>query len=135
MIKIGIEVSHEKLQYDLLKNPARYFFIMIVDGLVYLCIRTCDIRGEDITSHAVDGLMADNDGNLVSVFRDELEDTIIEIRNRSLSSCEENEYPISAHLAWLISATPGLIDWILSSIVKDGRNIVLNALSDLEICA
>ena len=135
MIKIGIEVSHEKLQYDLLKNPARYFFIMIVDDLAYLCIRTCDIQGEDIASHAVDGLMADNDGNLVSIFRDELEDTIIEIRNRSLSSCEENEYPISAHLAWLISATPGLIDWILSSIVKDGRNIVLNALSDLEICA
>jgi len=135
LIKIGLEVSHEKLQHDLLMHPARYFFIMIVDGLAYLCIRTCDIQGEDIASHAVDGLMADNDGNLVSIFRDELEDSIIEIRNSRISSLEADEYPISAHLAWLISATPGLIDWILSCIVKDGRNIVLNALSDLEICA
>jgi hypothetical protein len=135
LIKIGIEVSHEKLQHDLLMHPARYFFIMIVDGLAYLCIRTCDIHGEDIASHAVDGLMADNDGNLVSIFRDELEDTIIEICNRRFSSCEEEEYPISAHLAWLISATPGLIDWILTSIVKDGRNMVVNSLSDLEIYA
>lgn len=134
MIKIGIEVSHEKLHYDLLVNPARYFFILVVDGLTYLCIRSCNFQGENITSHVVDGLMADKDGNLVSIFKDELEDAIIELRDRKSSSCEGDEYPISAHLAWLISATPGLIDWILSSIVKDGRNMVINSLSNVEIC-
>jgi hypothetical protein len=69
------------------------------------------------------------------VLEDELEDAIIEMQDRKSSSCEGDEYPISAHLAWLISATPGLIDWILSLIVKDGRNMIINSLSDLEICA
>lgn len=135
MIKIGIEASHEKLQHDLLMHPARYFFILVVDGLAYLCIRTCDIQGENITSHVVDGLMVDKDGNLVSIFRDELEDAIIEMQNGNISSCEGDEYPISARVARLISAVPGLIDWILSSIVRDGRNMVINSISDLEICA
>lgn len=135
MIKIGIEASHQKLQHDLLMHPARYFFILVVDGLAYLCIRTCDIQGENITSHVVDGLMADEDGNLISIFRDELEDAIIEMQNGNILSCEGDEYPISARLARLISAVPGLIDWILSSIVRDGRNMVINSISDLEICA
>lgn len=135
MIKIGIEASHEKLQHDLLMHPARYFFILVVDGLASLCIRTCDIQGENITTHVVDGLMADEDGNLVSIFRDELEDAIIEMQNENVSSCERDEFPISACLARLISSVPGLIDWILSSIVRDGRNMVINSISDLEICA
>jgi hypothetical protein len=134
LIKIGIEVSHDKLQYDLLMHPARYFFILVVDGLAYLCIRTCDTKGENIISHVVDGLMVDKDGNLVSIFADELEDAIFEMRNGKSSSWEGEEYPISAHLAWLISAVPGLIDWILSSIVKDGRNMVINSISDMDIC-
>lgn len=134
MIKIGIEIGHQKLKHDLLMHPERYFFILVMDGAAFLCIRTCDARGEDIISHVVDGLRGDPEGNLVSVFGDGLEDAIIGIReSNNISREDEAEYPLSAHLKYLISAMPGLIDWILSSVVKDGRNLVINSLLESEI--
>jgi hypothetical protein len=125
LIKIGIEVSHERLQYDLITHPARYFFILAVDGKVFLCIRTCDPMGEDITSHVVDGLILDRDGNLVSIFEDGLNDAILELEGYKTHSCEGDEYPITPCLARIISKVPELTEWIISSLLIDGRNLVI----------
>jgi len=125
LIKIGIEVSHEKLQHDLIMHPARYFFILVVDGTVYLCIRTCDPNGEDIKSHIVDGLILDKDGNLVSIFEDSLNDAILELEGYKTHSCEGDEYPITPCLARIISKVPELTEWIISSLLINGRNLII----------
>lgn len=125
LIKIGFEVSHERLQYDLITHPGRYFFILAVDGKVFLCIRTCDRMGEDITSHVVDGLILDRDGNLVSIFEDGLNDAILELEGYKTHSCEGDEYPITPCLARIISKVPELTEWIISSLLIDGRNLVI----------
>lgn len=125
LIKIGIEVSHEKLQYDLVMHPDRYFFILAVDGEAFLCVRTCDPMGEDITSHIVDGLILDRDGNLVSIFEDGLNDAILELEGYKTHSCEGDEYPITPCLARIISMVPELTEWIISSLLIDGRNLVI----------
>jgi len=128
LIKIGIEVSHEKLQHDLLMHPARYFFILQVKERAFLCIRTCNQEGEDITSHIIDGLMPDGEGNLVSVFETGLKDAIIEHFGQKKITDSGTEYPISSHLAWIISMMPDLVRWIFSTILSSGRNLVLNPL-------
>jgi hypothetical protein len=72
LIRIGIESTSEKLRQDLLLHPARYFFIRVMEGQPTLCVRTCNSQGEDWRSHALDGLVHDGQGNLVSVFAEDL---------------------------------------------------------------
>ena len=78
MIKIGIESTSEKLRQDLLLHPSRYFFIQVLDGQPALCIRTCNSEGEDWRSHVLDGLVHDGQGNLVSVFAEDLRTAVLE---------------------------------------------------------
>jgi hypothetical protein len=125
MIKIGIEVSSKNLRYDLLEHPGRYFFILVTDSRPTLCIRTCDFQGENIEAHVIDGLVLKRDGNLYSIFEDGINDTILELQDWKRQSCYGDEYPISPQLVQTITMLPDLMDWIISSILTKGRNLVI----------
>lgn len=129
LIKVGLEANWTDLRNKLLTDPCRYFFILIIDGQAALCVRTCDNRGENLQSHAVDGLVPDSDGNLVSVFQEDLRAAIVE-QERSMTSSDCNKfYLISSAIADKIRLLPGLIDWIISSILAKDRNIIIYPVS------
>jgi hypothetical protein len=131
-IKIGIELSHGKLRCDLLTHPERYFFILVADGQGVLCIRTCNPKGENIEAHIIDGLIPNEEGYLVSVFEEGIRDAIWE-RDLRMSSCEGDEYPISSRLSWMICQMPDLADWIISSVLTNGKNLVIFSHWEAEI--
>lgn len=124
MIKIGIESTSEKLRQDLLLHPSRYFFIQVLNGQPALCVRTCNSQGEDWRSHVLDGLVHDGQGNLVSVFAEDLRTAMLEPgegRERGL----EGGFGLSSALEHSISQMPDFVDWMISSILKDGRHLLL----------
>jgi hypothetical protein len=125
MIRIGIEVSRRNLRCDLLEHPGRYFFILRADSRASLCIRTCDSKGVNIQAHIIDGFSLTENGNLCSVFEDCINDAILELYDWKIHSCEGDEYPLSSHLVSIISMMPDLVDWIVSSILCDGKNLVI----------
>ncbi len=94
-----------------------------------LCIRTCDNRGGDLQSHIVDGLVTGSDGNLVSIFEEELRASINEQKRPNISSECEEFFQISPDIAEKIRSLPGLADCIISSILTKDRNIVINPLA------
>ena len=129
IIKVGLEANWTDLRNELLAHPCKYFFILIIDGQAALCVRTCDNRGENHQSHAVDGLVPDSDGNLVSIFEEDLR-AVINEQMRSQTSLERSEfYLISSAIADKIRLLPGLVDWIISSILTKDRNIVIYPVS------
>jgi hypothetical protein len=129
LIKVGLEANRTDLRNELLMHPCKYFFILIIDGQAALCIRTCDNRGEDPQSHAVDGFVPDSDGNLVSIFQEDLRAAIVE-QKRSQTSLDCNDfYLISSTIADKIRLLPDLIDWIISSILAKDRNIIIYPIS------
>ena len=136
MIKIGIEVSRKDLHYDLIENPGRYFFIQEEGCRTYLCIQTCDSQGEDTLEHNIDVLVPNEEGNLYSIFEDVLEDIhndiTIERQDWKRRSCPENGYPISSQLVQMLSVMPDFVDWIISSILTKGRNLVLYPNEDIN---
>lgn len=124
MIKIGIESTSEKLRQDLLLHPSRYFFIQVLDGQPTLCIRTCNSEGEDWRSHALDGLIHDGQGNLVSVFAEDLRTAVLEdVEARERGG--EDGWGLSSALEYSISQMPDFVDWMMSSVLKDGRHLLL----------
>jgi hypothetical protein len=125
MIKIGIEVSSRNLRCDLLENPGRYFFIREADSRASLCIQTCNSQGEDIKTHIVDALSPNGEGNLYSIFEDDINDAILERLEWKRHSCLEDRYPISSQLEQALSVMPDFMDWIISSILANGRNLVI----------
>jgi hypothetical protein len=126
LIKIGIECTFERLRCDILANPNRYFFVLLADDQATLCIRTCNSRGEDIRAHIIDGLVPDSGGNLVSVFEGGIKEALIERKHSVKRSCEGYEYSISASLGEKIGNMPGLIDWIMTTVLTEERHILLN---------
>ncbi len=130
MIRIGIEVSSRNLHCDLLENPGRYFFILETDAWASLCIQTCDIEGEDIITHIIDCLAPNGKGNLYSIFEDGINDAILERQEWKRQSCQEDSYAISPQLVQMLSKMPDLMDWIISSIITHGRNLVLHPSED-----
>ena len=131
MIKIGIEVSRSNLRCDLIEHPTRYFFILVANGRGNLCIRTCDIQGEDIETHIIDGLALKEDGNLHSILDDGINDSILEFEDRKRRSCYGEEFPLPFYLASMISLMPDLADWIISSILIKRRNLVINPIDNI----
>lgn len=125
MIRIGIEVSRKNLRCDLLEHPGRYFSILLADGRATLCIRTCDFQGENIQVHIIDGFSLDKDGSLYSVFEDGISDAVLELQDWKRHSCQGDEYPLTSHLVQMISSMPDLVDWIISSIISNGKNLVI----------
>ncbi len=125
MIKIGIEVSSRNLHCDLLENPGRYFFILESDRRASLCIQTCDSHGEDIRTHIIDCLSPNGEGNLYSIFEDCLDCAVLERRECKSQSYHEDRYAVSSQMVGMLSIMPDLMDWIISSILTGGRNLVL----------
>jgi len=125
LIRVGFELSQKGLHGDILAHPARYFFILVANGQAFLCFRTCDQQGEDITAHIIEGLVPDQEGNLSSVFDQGLRDAVLEQQEEKRHSCEGDEYPISPQMGWIISLMPDMIEWLISSVLTNGRNIVL----------
>ena len=136
MIKIGIEVSRRNLHCDLIENPGRYFFIQEEGCSTYLCIQTCDTQGEETLAHNVDVLVPNEEGNLYSIFEEVLEDInndiSIERQEWKRDSLFGNRYPISSQLVQMLSMMPDFVDWIISSILLNGRNLVLYPNEDLD---
>ena len=136
MIKIGIEVSRRNLHCDLIENPGRYFFIQEEGCRTYLCIQTCDTQGEETLAHNVDVLVPNEEGNLYSIFEEVLEvinnDISIERQEWKRDSLFGNRYPISSQLVQMLSMMPDFVDWIISSILLNGRNLVLYPNEDLD---
>jgi hypothetical protein len=131
MIRIGIEVSRRNLHCDLLEHPGRYLFILLAEGRASLCIRTCDSQGENIQAHIIDGFSLAENGDLYSVFEDGINDAILELQDWKTGSCEGDEYPLSSHLTGLISMMPDLVNWIVSSILCDGNNLVIYSVDSM----
>jgi len=136
LIKIGIEVSRRNLHCDLIENPGRYFFIQEEGCRTYLCIQTCDTQGEETLAHNVDVLVPNEEGNLYSIFEEALEvinnDISIERQEWKRDSLFGNRYPISSQLVQMLSMMPDFVDWIISSILLNGRNLVLYPNEDLD---
>jgi hypothetical protein len=126
LIKIGIECTFEKLRSDLLSHPHRYFFVLLADNQATLCIRTCNSRGEEIIAHIIDGLVSDSNGDLTSVFEEGIKTSLREQEHFTERCCEREEYLISSLLEEEITMMPGLIDWIMTSILTEDRHILLN---------
>lgn len=132
MIRIGIEVSRRNLHCDLLEHPGRYFFILLLaDSRASLCIRTCDSQGENIQTHIIDGFSLAENGDLYSVFEEGINDAIWELHDWRINSWEGYEYPLSSHLVGLISMMPDLVNWIVSSILCDGNNLVIYSVDSM----
>lgn len=124
-MRIGIEVSHKRLRYDLRWHPERYFFIMLDDGCASLCIRTCDASGENIQKHIIDGLSLDDNGDLYSVFAFLIDDAMSRRCNEEKNSVQTGEFPLTSSLIQMISRMPDLVDWIINSIITNKRNLVI----------
>ena len=84
-------------------------------------------------AHIIDGLAPDKDGNLVSVFEEGIRDAVLELRDQRRASYEGDEYPISSHLARMICQMADLTDWIVSSILTNGKNLVIFSSWEAEI--
>ncbi len=125
MIKIGIESTIGKLRSDLLTYPAKYFFILILDNQAALCIRTCDSQGEDMKAHVIDGLVPNSEGKLVSLFEDSIRTSMLEHEYAMVQFANGDEFNITASLEEKISQMPGLINWILSSVLNEDRHIII----------
>ena len=129
LIKVGLEATPEDLRKELLSHPCRYFFILLADNRAALCIRTCDCRGENLQSHVVDGLTPDPDGNLVSLFEEDLQ-VVVMNRNRSTILSDGDELcSISPDIAEKIGVLPGFVDWIISTVLTKDRNILIYPIS------
>jgi hypothetical protein len=129
LIKIGIEVSRRNLHCDLIENPGRYFFIQEEGCRIYLCIQTCDSQGENTLAHNIDVLAPNEEGDLYSIFEEVLKDIkndiSIERQEWKGHSFLGNRYPISSQLEQMLSIMPDFVDWIISSILTRGRNLVI----------
>ncbi len=124
LIRIGIESDVDELYNQLSMHPERYFYILIIKGHAVLCVQTCDNCGNNIRDHEIDGLTPDSDGNLVSVFQDDLQDAMIK-RELYMKYLEGERYPISQAIRKRIMELPGFIDWIISSAPEKGRCFML----------
>jgi len=131
-IKIGIELSYGRLRSDLLTHPERYFLSWWRTGRPSFAFEPAIVRG-NMEAHIIDGLAPDKDGNLVSVFEEGIRDAVLELRDRKRSSYEGDEYPISSYLARMICQMADLTDWIVSSILTNGKNLVLFSTWETEI--
>lgn len=70
--------------------------------------------------------MPDSNGNLVSVFEGGIKEALIERKHSVKHSCEGYEYSLSASLKEKITHMPGLIDWIMTTVLTEERHILLN---------
>jgi hypothetical protein len=123
-IRIGLECTIEKLRSDMLSNPGRYFFILILEGKATLCIRTCNSLGSDLKEHEVQGLQVDPDGTLISVFQDHLDRAMEEKKGCKVGCSDYWDHSITPSIEEAISSLPSFIDYLLIYLTSQGRHIV-----------
>lgn len=124
LIKMGIESSTARLHNQLLLHPERYFFILVIEERPALCLQTCDSSGDGIEIKEIDGLMLRPEGDLVSVFEEDLQEAMMK-RELYLRYLEGEQYPISRAIKEKIAKLPGFIDWIIESVPIRGRCLML----------
>jgi hypothetical protein len=122
LIRMGLEASAAELYNQLLTHPDRYFFILVIEGKVILCIQTCDMQGENSKVQEIDCLAYDPQSGLVSAFQEDLAEAMMK-RELFLKYLEGDRYPISTAIMEKIAGMPDLIEWIISSILSEGRCI------------
>ena len=125
-IRIGLECTIEKLRSDMLSNPGRYFFILILDGKATLCIRTCNSLGRDLKEHEVQGLQVDPEGTLISVFQDHLDRVVEEKKGCKVGCSDYWDHSITPSIEEAISSLPSFIDYLLIYLTSQGRHIVFH---------
>ncbi len=124
MIKMGIESSKALLHDQLQLHPERYFFILVTEERPALCIQTCDVDGDCVEIKEIDGLVLSPEGNLASVFQEDLQEAMMK-RELYLRYLEGEQYPISQAIRRKISELPDFIDWIMKSALIRGRCLML----------
>jgi hypothetical protein len=129
LIKVGLEATRDDLHKELLAHPCRYFFILVTDNRAALCIRTCNGRGENLQSHVVDGLTADSAGNLVSLFEEDLQEVVMDHNRSTILSDGDELWSISPDIIEKIRILPGFVDWIISAVLTEDRNIIIYPVS------
>lgn len=123
MIRIGIESTKCELYNQLLTHPDRYFFILVTASHVILCIQTCDKQGKDIKIHEIEGLEYNPEAGMFSVFQEDLSVAMMK-RELFIKYLDDDRYPISPAIREKITRMPGLIEWIISTILGDDRCIL-----------
>jgi hypothetical protein len=68
----------------------------------------------------------DSSGNLVSVFEEGIKEALTERKHSVKRICEGYEYSVTASLEEMITNMPGLIDWIMTTVLTEERHILLN---------
>lgn len=121
MIMIGIESSRSELYNQISMHPERYFFILVVEGCPGLCIQTCDRDGEDIRTQEIGCLKLSSEGSSISVFQKELIEAMTKVE--PCPNCME--YNITPAIKKKIGELSGFIEWIMASVLADGRCILL----------
>lgn len=124
MIRMGIESSKALLHDQLQLHPERYFFILVREERPALCIQTCDVCGDSVEIKEIDGLMLCADGNLASLFHDDLQEAMLK-QELYLRYLEGEQYPISQAIRRKISELPDFIDWLMKSVLISGRCLML----------
>jgi len=123
-IRLGIELTAEELQRDLMNHPERYFSIMVVDGRAALCVQTCDSKGENTMDHMIDGCVLDSSGSLKSIFEKELRNAFEE-KLDPMDSIDSDHvhYRISPTLIERIREETEFINWLVSRVQTEDRHL------------
>lgn len=124
LIKIGIESTESEICDQLLAHPERYFFILVTEEHIVLCIQTCDLQGENIREHAIDCLAYSSHNSLVSIFQEDLWAAMMK-RELFLRYLDGDRYPISPAIRKKIAGMPGLIKWITTAILSKERCLLI----------
>lgn len=124
MIMIGIESSRSELYDQISMHPERYFFILVLEGRTGLCIQTCDTHGEDIKIQEVGVLKISSEGDSISVFQEELKEAMMKLE-LCPDRAEGSQHPITPAIKKKIGDLQGFIDWIMASVLADGRCLLL----------
>jgi hypothetical protein len=120
LIRMGVEASAAELYNQLLMHPDRYFFILITGGRAILCIQTCDRQGENPKIKEIDCLSYDSQCGLISIFQEDLREATMK-QEIFLKYLDGDRYPISIAIGERITKMPGLIEWIISSVLSEER--------------
>lgn len=124
LIKIGIESTESEICDQLLAHPERYFFILVTENRIVLCIQTCDLRGENIMEHAIDCSTYSLRNGLVSIFQEDLWEAMMK-RELFLRYLDGDRYPISPTIREKIAEMPGLVKWIMTAILSKERCLLI----------
>jgi len=126
MIKIGLEATRRELKREILSHPSRYFLIRAFEGRAALCMRTCNGCGEDLQDHIIDGLVLMPGGKLISIFEDDLAEAALMELSEPLDGGDLLKYYLlSPALIDKISRLEEMIDWIISSVLVNGRHLLI----------